>query len=62
MTGLLVKFGLVMIVVMLGFVMSFYSMFRDTQSFGEVRGKTLGACRVSERDRGVERCTRGSRM
>lgn len=37
MTGLLVKFGLVMIVVMLGFVMSFYSLFRDTQTFGEVR-------------------------
>ncbi|CAM9349916.1 unnamed protein product, partial [Hapterophycus canaliculatus] len=36
MTGLLVKFGLVMIVVMLGFVMSFYSLFRETQSFGEV--------------------------
>ncbi|CAM9290091.1 unnamed protein product [Scytosiphon promiscuus] len=36
MTGLLVKFGLVMLVVMSGFAISFYSLFRDRQSYGEV--------------------------
>lgn len=42
MTGLLVKFGVVMLVVMLGFVMSFYSLFQsaiEPTSYGQVRGK-----------------------
>lgn len=37
MTGLLVKFGLVMLVVMSGFAISFYTLFKDRQSYGEVR-------------------------
>lgn len=43
MTGELVKFGVVMLVVMSGFVMSFYSLFRDTDTYGEVSGFFL-AC------------------
>lgn len=37
MTGELVKFGAVMLVVMGGFVMSFYSLLKDTMTYGEVR-------------------------
>ena len=37
MTGELVKFGVVMLVVMGGFVMAFYSLLRQTMSYGEVR-------------------------
>ncbi|CAM9848129.1 unnamed protein product [Scytosiphon promiscuus] len=36
MAGLLVQFGTIMFVVMSGFVVSFYSLFRDTISYGEV--------------------------
>lgn len=36
MTGELVKFGVVMLVVVSGFVMSFYSLYKDTQTYGEV--------------------------
>lgn len=36
MTGELVKFGVVMLVVILGFVMSFYSLFSEDQTYGEV--------------------------
>lgn len=37
MTGELVKFGVVMLVVMLGFVMSFYSLFStEDQTYGYV--------------------------
>lgn len=36
MTGLLVKFGTIMFVVMLGFAMSFYSLFREARSYGQV--------------------------
>eukprot|EP00904_Undaria_pinnatifida_P012811 jgi/Undpi1/8660/HiC_scaffold_25.g11125.m1 len=36
MTGELVKFGAVMLVVMGGFVMSFYSLLKDTMTYGEV--------------------------
>lgn len=39
MTGELVKFGVVMLVVMGGFVMSFYSLLRETMTYGEVRAR-----------------------
>ena len=39
MTGELVKFGMVMLVVMGGFVMSFYSLFKRHTSYGEVRAQ-----------------------
>ena len=39
MTGELVKFGVVMLVVMGGFVMSFYSLFKRHMSYGEVRAQ-----------------------
>lgn len=53
MTGLLAKFGLVMLVVMSGFAISFYSLFRDTQSYGMVR--TRPGCSNHLRQRKHER-------
>lgn len=35
MTGEVVKFGVVMLVVMLGFVMAFFTLFLDDYSFGQ---------------------------
>lgn len=37
MTGELVKFGVVMLVVMCGFVISFYSLFQRYTTLGQVR-------------------------
>ncbi|CAM9825189.1 unnamed protein product [Ectocarpus sp. 4 AP-2014] len=36
MTGLLAKFGMIMLLVMLGFVTSFYSLFKETVAYGTV--------------------------
>lgn len=37
MTGLLAKFGMIMLLVMLGFVTSFYSLYKETTAYGVVR-------------------------
>lgn len=45
MTGLLAKFGMVMLLVMLGFVTSFYSLFQETIAYGVVRQLDEERCR-----------------
>lgn len=44
MTGELVKFGVVMLVVMSGFVVSFYSIFQHNVTFGMVRFNFFHPC------------------
>lgn len=45
MTGELVKFGVVMLVVMGGFVVSFHSIFQHNVTFGQVRCKCCSPVR-----------------
>lgn len=44
MTGELVKFGLVMLVVMGGFVVSFYTLLRGSLTYTEVRVSIYSTC------------------